>query len=83
MYVAKEAQMNQHKTTLMRLMEVRRGKPNEELLKRLSERYSLVEEIAADLGIQESTAYKWLVRLGFEKRWVKAEAEPEQERTTS
>lgn len=65
--------MNQQKTTLMRLIEMKRGKPIEEILEELSERHSLVEDIAADLGIQESTAYKWLVQFGFEKRWVKPE----------
>lgn len=70
--------MNQHKTTLMRLIEIKRGKPIEEIMAELSERYSLVEEIAADLGIQESTAYKWLIHFGFEKRWVKPEPTAEE-----
>jgi len=81
--VAKKGQMNQHKTTLMRLIEIKRGKPIEEILRELSEEYSLVEEIAAVLGIQESTAYKWLIQFGFEKRWVKPEPAPEQEGTRS
>ena len=76
--MAKEGQMNQHKTTLMRLIEIKRGKPLQEILEELSEKYNLVEEIAGELGIQESTAYKWLVQFGFEKRWVKPE--PAEER---
>lgn len=75
--------MKQHKTTLMRLIEIKRGRLIEEVLEELSERYSLVEEIAADLGIQESTAYKWLVQFGFEKRRVKPEPVLEQEGTRS
>jgi len=70
--------MNQQKTTLMRLIEMKRAKPLEEILEELSEKHNLVEEIAADLGIQESTAYKWLVQFGFEKRCVKPEPTAEE-----
>jgi len=65
----------------MWLIEVKRGKLIEEILQELSERYSPVEEMAADLGIQDSTAYKWLVQFGFEKGWVKPGPLAEQEGT--
>lgn len=71
--------MRKRKSPLMLLVEERRGKPIEELLKELCEQYTLVEEIAADLGIEPSTAYKWLMEFGFEKRWMKPE--PTGERT--
>jgi len=54
----------------MRLIEMERCKPIEEVLAELCEEYTRVDEIATELGIQESTAYKWLVRFGFEKRWM-------------
>jgi len=65
--------MKHRKSTLMRLIELQRGQPIEELLAQLSEHYSLIEEIADNLGIEPSTAYKWMVQFGFEKRWVKPE----------
>jgi len=57
----------------MKLIEEQRSQPIEELLEELCERHVLVEDIAADLGIKLATAWKWLVRFGFEKRWVKSE----------
>lgn len=70
-----------YKTFRMRQIEKERGKPIEELLEELCEKYALLEDAAAELGIDQSTLYIWLMRFGFERRWVKPE--PEQEGTRS
>jgi len=66
------------KTYRMRQIEKHRGKPIEEILEELCEKHALLEDAAAELGIDQSTLYIWLMRFGFEKRWVKPE--PAEER---
>lgn len=64
-----------HKTYRMRQIEQERGKPIEEILEEVCERHALLEDAAAELEIDASTLYMWLMRFGFEKRWVKQEQE--------
>lgn len=61
------------KTYRMRQIEKERGKPIEEILDELCEKHALLEEAAAELGIDQSTLYIWLMCFGFEKRCVKPE----------
>jgi len=66
------------KTYRMRQIEKERGKPIEEILDELCEKHALLEEAAAELGIDQSTLYIWLMRFGFEKRCVKPEPTAEE-----
>lgn len=61
------------KTHRMREIEKRLGKPIEEILRETCEKHALLEDAADELGIDGSTLYIWLLRFGFEKRWVKPE----------
>ncbi len=72
-----------HKTYRMRQIEEERGKPIEQILEELCSKHALLEHAAAKLGVDQSTLYIWLMRFGFEKRWVKPEAASEQEETRS
>lgn len=65
-----------HKTCKMREIEKERGKPIEQILEELCEKHALLEDAAAELGIEQSTLYIWLTRFGFERRWMKPAAEP-------
>lgn len=62
-----------HKTYRMRQIEKERGKSIEKILEELCEKHAVLEDAAADLGIDQSTLYIWLMRFGFERRWVKPE----------
>jgi len=66
------------KTYRMRQIQKERGKPIEEILDALCEKHALLEEAAAELGIDQSTLYIWLMRFGFEKRCVKPEPTAEE-----
>lgn len=72
-----------HKTYRMRQIEKERGKPIEQILEELCKKHALLEDAATKLGVDQSTLYIWLMRFGFEKRWVKPEPAPEQVETTS
>lgn len=62
-----------YKTYRMRQIERERGKPIQEILEELCEKHALLEDAAAELGIDQSTLYIWLMRFGFERRWMKPE----------
>jgi transposase len=51
------------KTSLMQLLEYRRQRPLEELLREAVEAGKTPEEIAQDFGISKVTLYDWLGRL--------------------
>jgi len=71
------------KTYRMRQIEKERGKPIEQILEGLCKEHALLEHVAAKLGVDQSTLYTWLMRFGFEKRWVKPEPAAEQEENRS
>ena len=54
------------KSSLMQLIELRRGEPIEAILRRQIEQGRTQEEIADDLGISYWTLRSWLLRLGAE-----------------
>ncbi len=72
-----------HKTYRMRQIEKKRGKPIEQILEELCKKHPILEDAATKLGVDQSTLYIWLMRFGFEKRWVKPEPASEQAKTTS
>lgn len=71
------------KTYRMRQIEREMGKPIEGILEELCKKHARLEHVAAKLGVDQSTLYTWLMRFGFEKRWVKPNRGPEQEEPTS
>lgn len=58
------------KTAKMRQIEGERGKPIGELLNELFDRGLTPEQVGEELGVDMTTVYNWLARLGGERRWV-------------
>jgi len=58
------------KTAKMRQIEEERGKPIKEVLNELFDQGLSPEEVGEQLGVDMSTVYNWLARLGGERRWV-------------
>ena len=66
----------------MKEIEKRFGKPFEEILKELVERHDDdIKGMASELGVSESSMYRYLRDYRAERRWVIPELEPEQEGT--
>ena len=58
------------KTARMRQIEQERGKPINEVLNDLFDQGLTPEEVGRVLGIDMTTVYNWLARLGGKRRWV-------------
>lgn len=56
------------KTHMMQLVEARMGRPLEELVPELLNKYRYQFEVARELGISESLLSRWMAMLGIEVR---------------
>jgi len=58
------------KTAKMSRIEEEQGKPIGEVLNELFDEGLTPEEVGQELGVDMTTVYNWLARLGGERRWV-------------